>query len=155
MACIASASGTLPEPSRHCAQVEPDQRHLRLSTGFLVKDRAENVAIVDLVRNDLGRLAEVGSVVVEQLMAVESYPGLYHLVSSVAADIGRHGWPDISQPPFRPAACPVPLKSSALEVIARVEPLRASGTAARSGGSTRILRGLSWVCHPHLLAGRR
>ena len=69
--------------------------------------------IVDLVRNDLGRLAEVGSVVVEQLMAVESYPGLYHLVSSVAADIGRHGWPDIFAATFPPGSVSGAPKSSA------------------------------------------
>ena len=127
----------LPEHGVHIASASPERflslrgTALRSSpikgtsaspTGFLVKDRAENVMIVDLVRNDLGRLAEVGSVVVEQLMAVESYPGLYHLVSSVAADIGRHGWPDIFAATFPPGSVSGAPKSSALEVIARVEP---------------------------------
>ena len=49
------------------------------------KDRAENVMIVDLERNDLGRVAQIGSVRVTELAALETFPGVFHLTSQVEA----------------------------------------------------------------------
>jgi para-aminobenzoate synthetase component I len=52
-----------------------------------VKDVAENVMIVDLVRNDLGRVAVTGSVTVPELLVVRPAPGVWHLVSTVTARV--------------------------------------------------------------------
>lgn len=52
-----------------------------------VKDVAENIMIVDLVRNDLGRVARIGSVTVPELLAVRPAPGVWHLVSTVTAQV--------------------------------------------------------------------
>lgn len=51
------------------------------------KERAENVMIVDLLRNDLGRLAAPGGVNVEALCAIEAYPTLWQMVSTISADL--------------------------------------------------------------------
>jgi para-aminobenzoate synthetase component I len=89
---------------------------------LLPKDRAENVMIVDLVRNDLGRVCEWGSVEVPALCAVEHHPGLVHLVSTVTGRL-RPGvtWGDIVAATFPPGSVTGAPKLAALEHIARLE----------------------------------
>nr|WP_221247193.1 aminodeoxychorismate synthase component I [Gordonia humi] len=86
-------------PIKGTVPVHVDPAVLSAST----KDIAENVMIVDLVRNDLGRVATIGSVRVPELLHVMGAPGVWHLVSTVSAtlrpDIGHDALLAATLPP--------------------------------------------------------
>jgi len=72
---------------------------------FTPKDRAENVMIVDLVRNDLGRVCTPGTVRVPALFAEEEHPGLTHLVSTVEGELAPGvGWAELLAATFPPGS---------------------------------------------------
>ncbi|WP_033258165.1 MULTISPECIES: chorismate-binding protein [Kitasatospora] len=94
----------------------------RTEDDLLDKDHAENVMIVDLVRNDLGRVCGTGTVTVPDLCAVEKHPGLVHLVSTVQGTLRPDaGWPELFAATFPPGSVTGAPKSSALRIIRALE----------------------------------
>jgi para-aminobenzoate synthetase/4-amino-4-deoxychorismate lyase len=86
------------------------------------KDRAENVMIVDLMRNDLGRVCEYGSVVVERLCEVEPAAGVWHLVSSVSGRLRRGvGDAELLRATFPPGSVTGAPKIRAMQLIHELE----------------------------------
>lgn len=93
-------------------------------SGLTEKDRAENVMIADLVRNDLSRVCRPATVEVVRLLDVEHHPGLVHLVTTVAGRLRPGvGWGDLLAATYPPASVSGAPKLSALEVIRRLEPV--------------------------------
>jgi para-aminobenzoate synthetase component 1 len=90
-----------------------------------VKDVAENIMIVDLVRNDLGRVALTGTVTVPELLVVRPAPGVWHLVSTVSARVGV-GVPigSVLEATFPPASVTGTPKTRARQLLAGWEPRR-------------------------------
>lgn len=94
----------------------------RTEADLLEKDHAENVMIVDLVRNDLGRVCATGTVTVPDLCVVEKHPGLVHLVSTVRGELADGaGWPELFGAAFPPGSVSGAPKSSALRIIEELE----------------------------------
>lgn len=88
------------------------------------KDRAENTMIVDLMRNDLGRICEFGSVKVEDLCRIEEHPTLFHLVSTVRGTLRNDvGFADIIRATFPCGSITGAPKLRTMEIIERLEPV--------------------------------
>ena len=85
------------------------------------KEQAENVMIVDMVRHDLGRVAETGSVTVPHLFAVEKYPTVWQMTSTIEA-MTSASLSDIFHALFPPASITGAPKVKTMEIIAQLEP---------------------------------
>ena len=92
---------------------------------FGFKDRAENVMIVDLMRNDFGQICKSGSVTVPRLLATENHPGLVHLVSDIEGELQEEiSWEQIINLLSPPGSISGAPKSSAISVIQENESKR-------------------------------
>lgn len=117
---IASASPELfLKRSGSRVKTSPIKGTQSLGSGdFGVKDKSENIMIVDLMRNDLGIICKSGSVEVTQLLYSQDHPGLQHLVSDVEGDlIDGISWSDILRAVSPPGSVSGAPKSSALSTI--------------------------------------
>jgi para-aminobenzoate synthetase / 4-amino-4-deoxychorismate lyase len=103
----------------------------RAALAASVKDRAENVMIVDLMRNDLGRVCEYGSIEVPALNEPRAAPGVWHLVSTVRGRLRPDaGDADLLRASFPPGSVTGAPKIQAMRVIAELE---ACGREAYTG----------------------
>ena len=106
-----------PDPARDAA--------LAAELQASAKDRAENLMIVDLMRNDLARVAQPGSVAADRLFEIESHPTVHHLVSTVSARARDGAGPaDLLAATFPPGSITGAPKHQAMKVIAGHEPPR-------------------------------
>lgn len=106
------------------AETIDDQRQMA-ELASSSKDRAENLMIVDLLRNDIGKSCHTGSVRVPELFAIESYTTVHHLVSTITGELaaGQHAL-DLLRSCFPGGSITGAPKIRAMEVIEELEPQR-------------------------------
>lgn len=98
------------------------------------KDRAENVMIVDLMRNDLGRVAQIGSVKVSSLFDIEAHPSVWQMVSTITADLRDDAdLVDLLRACWPPGSMTGASKVRAMEIIDSIEPVRRGPYAGAIG----------------------
>ena len=101
---------------------DAEDKALRQELAESEKDRAENLMIVDLLRNDLSRVAEPGSVRVEDAFSIESYPTVHQMVSTVRARLAEDSGPiELLSALFPCGSITGAPKIRAMELIAEVE----------------------------------
>ncbi len=113
-------AGTRPR-----GRTEAEDRRLEQELAGDAKERAEHVMLVDLGRNDLGRVCEIGSVEVEEMMVVERYSHVMHLVSSVTGTLRDGLTPvDVLRSVFPAGTVSGAPKVRAMQIIDELEPSR-------------------------------
>ncbi|MGF1720584.1 aminodeoxychorismate synthase component I [Vibrio kyushuensis] len=102
------------------------------------KDQAENLMIVDLLRNDIGRVAKPGSVHVPKLFDIESFPAVHHLVSTIRAKLDdNYSNADLLKACFPGGSITGAPKVRAMEIIEELEPHRRSAYCGSIGYISR------------------
>ena len=102
------------------------------------KDQAENLMIVDLLRNDIGRVAKPGTVHVPKLFDIESFPAVHHLVSTIRADLdNQYSATDLLRACFPGGSITGAPKVRAMQIIEELEPHRRSAYCGSIGYISR------------------
>ena len=98
------------------------------------KDRAENLMIVDLLRNDLGKNCESGSIAVPKLFELESFPNVHHLVSTVTGKLAGNSSPlNLLRDCFPGGSITGAPKKRAMQIIEELEPVKRSAYCGSIG----------------------
>ena len=114
--------GTRP---RHASEILDLQAAQELKKS--PKDKAENLMIVDLLRNDISKVCEAGSVVVPKLFDIETFPAVHHLVSTVEGKLSpNYNATDLLRGAFPGGSITGAPKIRAMEIIEELEPNRRS-----------------------------
>ncbi|WP_429039285.1 aminodeoxychorismate synthase component I [Aeromonas media] len=117
------------------------------------KDRSENLMIVDLLRNDIGRVSRPGSVSVPSLFAVESFPAVHHLVSTIHGELdARWQGVDLLRACFPGGSITGAPKIRAMEIIEELEPVRRNGYCGSIGYLSQHGRMDTSICIRTLIA---
>ncbi|WP_261902740.1 aminodeoxychorismate synthase component 1 [Vibrio fortis] len=102
------------------------------------KDQAENLMIVDLLRNDIGRVAKPGTVHVPKLFDIESFPAVHHLVSTIRAELDdQYHATDLLRACFPGGSITGAPKVRAMQIIEELEPHRRSAYCGSIGYISR------------------
>lgn len=102
------------------------------------KDQAENLMIVDLLRNDIGRVAKPGTVNVPKLFDIESFPAVHHLVSTIRAELdSQYSANDLLRACFPGGSITGAPKVRAMQIIEELEPHRRSAYCGSIGYISR------------------
>lgn len=110
--------GTMPR-GRNSKEDQENEEHLKKST----KDMAENLMIVDLMRNDIGKVCKIGTVKVPELFCIEKYPTVFQMVSTVTGELKEgYGAVDCIKAAFPGGSITGAPKVRAMEIIDELEP---------------------------------
>ncbi|MGY3946321.1 aminodeoxychorismate synthase component I [Aeromonas allosaccharophila] len=128
-------------------------RQVALELAQADKDRSENLMIVDLLRNDIGRVSRPGSVSVPHLFSVESFPAVHHLVSTIHGELdARWQGVDLLRACFPGGSITGAPKIRAMEIIEELEPQRRNAYCGSIGYLSQHGRMDTSICIRTLIA---
>lgn len=128
-------------------------RQIALELAQADKDRSENLMIVDLLRNDIGRVSRPGSVSVPHLFSVESFPAVHHLVSTIHGELdARWQGVDLLRACFPGGSITGAPKIRAMEIIEELEPQRRNAYCGSIGYLSQHGRMDTSICIRTLIA---